>query len=340
MILNLIKYLIKFSCVLGFVFSSNTLNAQEERGYLSFKGETYLNNAHLSGAQIKVYRNGRVFAQTTSSRKGKFELKLEYFHKYKVEFYYSGCYKTFIDVNADIPRSLLPHWATFVIKVPFFNENDTTVDASLFKQSITSVLFDETKKKFIDQNQFKTSSPATANIPFINSKPINETPVNVNAAEKKEVLKQDAKENIAIKRKAETELIKKVRTHHNKLPETETGNNKTEWNNTIQRNSAEERNLVIEKEENNNLIITETETADLLKKKASAKTSKQNAIRIVAKDESGLFESSFKTLVYKNDKLFMEFIRLENTFTGNSFYINKKEVSSTEYYLKIKQYTK
>jgi hypothetical protein len=332
------KYLIKFSFLAAFLFATRLSFSQEERGFLEFKGEAFLNNKHLPGVQIKVYRNGKVFTQALSSRKGKFELKLEYFHKYKIELFSEGCYKMFIEVDTDIPGEILPHWATFYLKVPFFENSDTSINPNLFKQSITRVAFDKKLKKYIDLNQFNTDSPANVNLSLITPKKITETPQKLNTVEKKELLKLDAKQNVIIKRKEESHLIFKVNS--SKKTEIKTEPFRLGWKGAIERNSNQERSFIMKQEGELNTAIMELETAKIMGKKQLLRKNPSAQIRIDKSEKASLFEKENTIKVYTSEILLYNFKKIEHSIKGDSYYINDKEVSSIEFYLKLKQFVK
>lgn len=330
------KYLIKFSFLIATLFAGFNSFSQEERGFLNFKGEAYLNNIHLAGAQVKVYRNGKVFAQTQSTKKGKFDFKLEYFHNYKIELFKEGCYRMFIDVDTDIPGEILPHWATFYLKVPFFETSDTSINPALFKQSITRVLFDKKLNKYIDVNPFNTNSPVNISFSPLTPKKITQTPQKFNNAEKKELLKLDAKQNVIVKRKEESRLIFKVNVSKRTTPKADPY--KIGWEGTIEGNSGQERTFLMKEEGKENITLAELETVKLMTKKQLLNNNSKAQLRIDKLEKESFLEKQNITNVYRFKTLLYCFKKVEHSITGESFYINDKEVSSLEFYLKLKQF--
>lgn len=328
--------LIVFTYILYTIVAARVLYAQEERGYLAIKGQTLENNKPLSGVTVVVIRNGKIFSKAVSDKRGKFNIPLEYFSDYSFYFEKEGYFKLTMAVNTRLPIDLLPLWSVFEIKIPMFKLSRTDVDEALFSKPIVEVSFDTEKKKFTDLNQGKVlnklpSTPVNNNDIYIPEK-MDKEPVS--PYEKQEELKQEIRKNVADKRREENELmlkIKKANKETNLKEKTPVIPNKTPAN-EYERKYAEEN--VIRQQQ----IEKSLEMNQLFQKKSSRNT--PNLYQLSVKEDKGIFTSSKITLVYKDTNLVTEFKESSNFWGTTHYYINNKEVTSTEYFIKIKTYIK
>lgn len=143
-------HILFFITLLLLVLLCFNTEAQEERGYLTIKGSAKLYNKPLENVKVLVYRDKSKFAETVTSRKGKFSIKLEYYYLYDIKFVKDGCVKMHMLVNTKVPANTLPLWSTYYIDVPFFKTTDTTVNQQQFEKPFTRVAFYPKKLKFID----------------------------------------------------------------------------------------------------------------------------------------------------------------------------------------------
>jgi hypothetical protein len=87
-----------------------------------------------------------------------------------------------------------------------------------------------------------------------------------------------------------------------------------------------------------NITLAELETVKLMTKKQLLNNNSKAQLRIDKLEKESFLEKQNITNVYRFKTLLYCFKKVEHSITGESFYINDKEVSSLEFYLKLKQF--
>jgi len=336
MLFKLPIYLIRFSFTWVFIFYLINVQAQEERGFLNIKGQSFYNKEVLQEVKVTVYRNQKVFTKTKSDKNGKFNLQLEFFSDYKIVFEKESFFTVFIEVDSRLPADLLPMWATYAIKIPFFKLTDTEVNTDTFDKPIAAVSFDKERKKFTDLNNEKflrKQMPKTIHA-ISNENKLPEKKEIVTPHERAEEQHIEALKNLAEKNKKETELLVKVK--NKKQPQKTTSDIKTTYPAT---QGVSEREEQLKEEQRITQAQKSAQINSLfVNRYQNDKSTAQYKTNV--KQDKGIFSSKETITVLKNEQAFFEFVRNTPFWGEEEFFINQKKVLSTEYFLKLKQFIK
>lgn len=140
-------------CML-FLALNNSAIAQAP-GMLELEGKTLKDGKPLSGATVTVYRGGNAeMVKIKTGKNGKFELSLPFGVDYKVAFTYPGCVEMHLIVyTSKLPKEKNNIFPLYVTEVPFFENTNTTVKLSKYKNPFTKIIYDG-KKALIDDEAY------------------------------------------------------------------------------------------------------------------------------------------------------------------------------------------
>lgn len=161
-----------------FIFISTLSFAQN----LTFIGFTKFEEEALPDVKVKAMVDNKVFAETTSDKKGSFSLKLDYNQDYTIYFEKENYCVMHANINGDVPEEKTDYKIKYEITIPFYHVRNQTINKDAFKQAFAKIFFDG-KTKFIDnQDYFKQFITLLYTVPIV-KQPEVITPVVV--AEKK-----------------------------------------------------------------------------------------------------------------------------------------------------------
>ena len=138
-----------------FFLALNNSAIAQAPGLLELEGKTVKDGKPLSGATVTVFRGGTTeMVKIKTGKNGKFELSLPFGVDYKVAFTYPGC----VDMHLMVYTSKLPKeknniFPLYVTEVPYFENTNTTVRLSKYKNPFTKIIYDG-KKAFMDDEAY------------------------------------------------------------------------------------------------------------------------------------------------------------------------------------------
>ncbi|MBN8703709.1 MAG: hypothetical protein J0M08_11635 [Bacteroidetes bacterium] len=135
------------------IFSISNLFSQKVVGYLELAGRAQKANKDLSGATIRLYKNGMLEKELISGRNGKFKFFVDFGYDYKLTFAAKECVDMHLIIAAKIPKDkyhIMPYYD--LGDIPFFEPESKIVNVEKFKQPFLKIIFDGNKLFKDDEN--------------------------------------------------------------------------------------------------------------------------------------------------------------------------------------------
>lgn len=287
MYLKNIKYVFLILTIL--VYEKALPQNNVDFGALEVKGSIFYQKKPFSDAIIQIYRDGKKYDEIKGTKKGKFDLELDFGHEYVIKFISAGHIPMFMNVNTKVPKSKLPLFATYIIDmVTFYDTDDATINPLAFNDPITKVMW------YPKENVFRDDLDYLKHFAFE-----LKSHEKINALKNAEALKKKMEEDARIaaelkaKQDAEATLLAEQLKHKKEAEQ----KNQQVYNEPLKKNletiKTEEPPQNFETEQQKALINKKAKEEQITRNKSVKQTYENDLIKTVAEETRRMREIAY-----------------------------------------------